>query len=121
MAKEGFGRPDFKRAFVITDELMGMVRKRVGSIPIVAFNCSDGDVWVNAFRTISAHHNILFLEEVAEAVAQAARQGEDVMWSDGGHWAELGHQIAGKTLVKHLAPLFKTSVSTKSLAALSTR
>jgi hypothetical protein len=103
---EGFGRPDFRRAFLVTDELVGMVRKRVGTIPIVAFNCSAGNVWVKAFRTISAHHDILFLEDVARDVERAANQGEDVWWSDGGHWAELGHQIAGNTLAKHLAPLF---------------
>ena len=67
----------------------------------------DGKVWVNAFREISTHHDILFLEDVAGEVAQAARQGEDVLWSDGAHWAELGHQIAGKTLVQHLRPLLR--------------
>ena len=99
---EGLRHPGFARSVRITDELMGRVRARVGTRPIMAFNCAQAEPYNQAFRDISTHHGITYWEDVAPVVQAAADRGEDVYAADGGHWNERGHELAARALADHI-------------------
>ncbi len=99
--KEGFSHQGFLRSVQLTDDLMGRVRTRVGNVPIMAFNCTTDQPYTEAFKRISAHHDIVFWDDVAEAVQVAQARGEDVIRPDE-HWNEKGHRIVGETIATHL-------------------
>ncbi len=99
---EGMRHAGFARSVRTTDELMGLVRARVGTRPIVAFNCALAEPYNQAFREISAHHAMSYWEDVAPAVQAAADRGEDVYAADGGHWNERGHELVARALASHL-------------------
>ncbi len=99
---EGMRHAGFVRAVAVTDDLMGRVRARVGSRPIMAFDCAEAEPYNQAFRDISAHHRIAYWDDVARSVQAADARGEDVFAADGSHWNERGHDLAAQALAKHL-------------------
>ena len=100
--RQGFSHPGFARAVRTTDELMGQVRARVGTIPIHAFSCENEEPYNSAFGQIAMHHNIHYWTDVPNAIREAVLAGEDVFASDG-HWNERGHALIAHRLAGHLA------------------
>jgi len=98
---QGFGHTGFIRSVQVTDDLMGRVRARVGTIPIVAFTCASAAPYSEAFAQIASHHGIEYWDDVADVVKKAEKQGEDVLSSDE-HWNEYGHQLVAMQLAIHL-------------------
>ncbi len=98
---EGMHHAGFLRAVSTTDELMGLVRKKVGNRPIMAFNCARAEPYDQAFQEISTHHRIAYWADVAWAVQEAENRGEDVYASDGSHWNERGHELIAESIAKH--------------------
>lgn len=108
--REWFKHQGFVDSVEVTDELMGMVKRRAGRVPVVAFSADDDQPYTNAFEEISQHHDIPYLEEVAQAVIEAEKRGVVCRAEDQGHWNETGHQIAGQTLAAYLRKMgFVTS------------
>lgn len=99
---KGMQHAGFLRTIGITDELMGRVRAKAGSRPIIAFNCAPGEPYDQAFRDISAHHDIAYWDDIASMVLEAVRRGEDVYAADGGHWNERGHELVANAIAKHV-------------------
>lgn len=95
--------PKVVRALNTTDRLMGMVRKRVGNIPIVAFCVNDVENIAKPLPQICARHGIKFVPDVSKAVETVRLQGKV---TDGrpydSHWNALGQQIAGNVLIDYL-------------------
>jgi hypothetical protein len=93
----------FVHAMDVTDTIMGMVRNRAGSVPVVGFIVSSsstyryGPEYVETLTAISRKHNIVLLD-IQGAVLAAERGGRDVRAADGGHWNEEGHRVAGEAL-----------------------
>jgi hypothetical protein len=91
----------FLQAAAVTDTIMGMVRRRVGSVPVVGFIVGSGypygPEYVDALTAISKKHDIV-LFDIEDAVLAAERAGRNIRAADGAHWNELGHQIAGEAL-----------------------
>jgi hypothetical protein len=78
-----------------------MIRRRAGSVPIVAFNVETGPApYVDAFAAIFAKHGIPFLDSVPQAIQAARARGESVLQPDGAHWNEVGQRIVGEELVR---------------------
>jgi len=98
---EGFNHAGFRRAVEVTDELMGRVRARVGTIPMVAFSCANAQPYNEGIALISAHHGIEYWNDVPNVIQQALDRGEDVYTPDE-HWNEHGHQLVANMVVKHL-------------------
>ncbi len=93
--------PLIKKAVQTTSEIMGLVRKRVGKIPIVAFPV-DKRHWVgNAFKHISDEHSINYICCIPDSIEKAKESGITVIGSDG-HWNNIGHSIAGKIILDYL-------------------
>lgn len=103
---EGMRHAGFARAVAVTDELMGRVRARVGTRPIMAFDCTEAEPYSQAFRGISAHHAITYWDDVPQSVQAADARGEDVYCADGSHWSERGHELAAQALAKHIRAEF---------------
>ncbi len=98
---EGSGHGGFRHAVEVTDELMGRVRARVGTTPIVAFSCANVAPYSDGLALISAHYGIEYWNDVPDMVRQALDRGDDVQASDE-HWNEQGHQLVASMLVKHM-------------------
>ncbi len=94
--------PAFPRAVQVTDELMQKVRSRVGDIPVLAFSCDDGPQYVKAFKEISRHHGIMFLEDVAGSVKRAEDNGTMVRAGAYPHLNEMGHRIVAGVIADYL-------------------
>jgi hypothetical protein len=112
--KEGLNHQGFARAVAITDDLMGRVRSRVGSLPIVAFSCNTQEPYTDALKRISSHQGIIFLDDVAESVQVAKDRGDDVFVSDKAHLNELGNFLVGKTIAVHLSKFIRRPTATAS-------
>ncbi len=99
---------DFMDAVKVTNELMGMVRRRASHIPIVAFVVGTanryGRQYENAFKQISARNDINILN-VEPAVVAAEKRGVTVKAEDGAHWNEAGHRIAGESIAQALTEM----------------
>ena len=80
---------------------MGMVRARVGRLPIIAFNCDDSEPYVGAWTAISAKHDIAYWRDVAQALGSAATEGSTVYVTDG-HWNETGDRVVAEALEPHV-------------------
>jgi hypothetical protein len=95
----------FMQSVAVTDTIMGMVRRRVGSTPIAAFIVSHGDKWGAEYgeelTNISQRHGIV-LFDVESAVLAAENRGDDVRTADGSHWNDLGNRLAGQALADAL-------------------
>lgn len=102
IAARGSAVPSFRRAWVVTDEIMRNVRSRAGGVPIIAFGCDSEEPYASGFAEIAARHDIVFLRDVAAAVESAERRGLHVRTSDGFHWNELGHRIVAERILSHL-------------------
>lgn len=103
-----FAHPGFARSVQTTDELMGIVRRRIGNVPLYAFNCDRDEPYSTAFEQISSHHQIQFWKDVPDAVRNAEANGLDVSASDA-HWNELGHALIAKSLNEHFRRLQQVS------------
>ena len=102
IGKEADAHAGFQHAVRITDELMEKVRARVGAVPILAISCDTEEPYTRELKKISERHDIIFLDEAAQAVQRALQRGEDVLHADKGHWNEHGHRIVGEVLLGHL-------------------
>ena len=100
--REGVDHAGFARAIGVTDTLMGLVRARVGSIPMYAFNCDRYEPYTTAWEHIARRHNIPFWRDVGQSVDEAWKEGQDVLASSDGHWNEHGHALIAQKLAKHL-------------------
>ena len=99
--REGQAYPGFRQAIETTDRIMGMVRARVGHLPIIAFNCDDSEPYVGAWSAISAKYEIQFFQDVAQALDAAAAAGSTLYVTDG-HWNEAGDRVIAEALKPHL-------------------
>ena len=100
--REGLAHKGFQQAVQVTSDLMGKVRSRVGRIPIVAFSCGGGEPYDSAFKVISSHYDVVFLQDIAGAVGAEHKRGEDVLDADLGHWNVRGHRLVGSLISEHL-------------------
>lgn len=100
--REGRAHKGFQQAVQVTSNLISKVRSRVGRIPIVAFSCVGGEPYDSAFKEISSHYDVVYLQDIGEAVVAAHKRGEDVLQADFGHWNVRGHRLVGSLINDHL-------------------
>lgn len=95
--------PLFKRAVNTTSEIMGLVRKRVGNIPIVAF-CGINEKWLgDTFLKICKKYDIQYIQNIPESIEKAKEFGMIVDGSpNDAHWNDVGHSIVGKIILDYL-------------------
>ena len=100
-------RPDYpSETALITAQIMGMVKKRSGNTPVVAFNANDKSWDKDVFKNSCNSIGIYYISEISEAIEEQKKSGNVV---DGTpydpHWNDLGHAIAGKIIADHLISL----------------
>jgi len=98
--------PQFLRALATTDEIMGMVRHRVGKVPIVGFIVGKdrdyGPEYIEGLTKVSLDHDVM-LADLEGAVLEAGLRGEIVKAEDKAHWNEMGHHLVNLGLMKFLS------------------
>jgi hypothetical protein len=112
--REGRAHKGFQHAVQVTSELMGKVRSRVGRIPIVAFPSGTGEPYDSAYKAISSQYDIVYLQDIAEAVEAAHKRGDDVLHADMGHWSVGGHRLVGRLISEHLRAIIPSVSQTQS-------
>ena len=112
--REGPAHKGFQHAVQVTSELMDKVRSRVGSIPIVSFSCEAEEPYDSTFKEISSHYDVVFLQDIAEAVEAAYKRGDDVLHADMGHWSVGGHRLIGSLIGEHLRAMIPRVSQTQS-------
>jgi chemotaxis protein histidine kinase CheA len=98
IANGGESHPAFARAVRTTEELLRRIRARCGSRPVFAFQVDGYEPSLTTFRRLAGRNGIGFLDGVPEAVTASSSAGSNPWAADGGHWNELGHRIAARTL-----------------------
>jgi len=94
---------DFQRAKRTTSLIMGLVRQRVGAIPIVAFSVDEIGVGQGVFKEICKEHNIIFVSQLNEVLNKLKLSGQKIDCSPGDkHWNKYGHYFAGRLLLEYL-------------------
>ncbi len=99
--------PQFLKALATTDEIIGMVRRRAGKVPIVGFIVGAdpvvaGPEYIEGLQKVSLNHEVM-LADLEGPVLEADRRGTVVIAEDKAHWNEMGHHIAGLALTKYLS------------------
>jgi hypothetical protein len=82
---------------------MGLVRRRVGDTPVVAF-VTDRPAWLDrAFERIAAEHGISFVDGIPELIEAAKDSGAvvDAAPADS-HWNATGHALVGEAIARYL-------------------
>jgi len=103
--------PLFRKSVNTTSEIMGLVKKRAGSTPIIAFSASKPDWAGNAIPDICVKNGIYYVSGIPELIKKAKNRGQAVDGSPyNSHWNSAGHSIAGKAIYNFLikANLLKT-------------
>ncbi len=107
--KTSIGKPAhaaFLNSLEVTRELMDKLKKRAGAVPIVAFLVGTGSPYGPEYQRgieeISRREHMLLLDEIDDAVRSSERGGAVATAADGAHWNELGHRVAGQTIVADL-------------------
>ena len=96
------GNKDFDATVATTDEIMGMVRERVGKTPVIAFRAGGWQSnWPpEIFPEICKKHNIFYLPGVQDFLSTAQKKGYTVNGTPhDSHWNNTGHTIAGKYIL----------------------
>lgn len=96
-------QPLLKKSLITTSEILGLARKRVGNIPILAFS-ADNQKWLgNAFFDICNTYAIHYIPGIPEAIQAAKKSGISV---DGSpydpHWNSVGHSIVGEIILNYI-------------------
>ena len=102
IARLGLKHEGFTEALRVTDTLLGKLKSRAGTIPIVTFSADEKQPYLDAFEALSTRHDIVFLGSVRPSLRAAEEEGAVVMAADGNHWNEAGHRVVGKTLAAAL-------------------
>lgn len=101
-----FDDPRFQHALITTVDLLGLVRKRVGDIPVVAFAAYGGvphEYLRQAFAQACGAQRIEFLDEVQDDIDRAKAAGIAVdALPDDPHWNAKGHEIVGTAVLEYL-------------------
>ncbi|MBU2063516.1 MAG: SGNH/GDSL hydrolase family protein [Candidatus Omnitrophica bacterium] len=94
--------PAFQKSIVTTSKILGLLRKRVGNIPIILF--STDTAYADIIADICATHNIHFIRGVPEAIERAKNGGTMVDGTpyDVYHWNAAGHAIVGRAILDYL-------------------
>jgi len=91
--------PLFKKAINTTSEIMGLVKKRIGHVPVFAFPMG----WPQIFKDICARNSIHYIDGIGTAINQARNSNVAV---DGApydtHWNHNGHSIVGQVILDYL-------------------
>ena len=89
-------------------------QSRVGKIPVVAFSSSAGEPYDSAFKAVTSPHDVVYLQDIAEAIEAAHKRGDDVLHADMGHWSARGHRLVGSLIGEHLRAIIPTASQTQS-------
>ncbi len=87
-----------------TSAIMGLVRKRVGSIPIVAFPVDKEQIpWSSTvFSDISKKYSIHYIDHLPDVLVEAQAKGIIIDAPNNPHWNDVGSAIVGKTILDYL-------------------
>ncbi|MFA6599569.1 MAG: SGNH/GDSL hydrolase family protein [Candidatus Omnitrophota bacterium] len=88
-----------ERSFAVTQDILGNVRKRVGNVPIYMFNAC-GQLSGKEQRLCDTNQFIC-IENIAETVTSAEKEGLKVKVVNDGHWNRLGNELAGKKIADY--------------------
>lgn len=94
---------EFKRSADTTEELIGVIRKRCGKTPIIAFSTFDDEPYSGRFKLIFRRLDIDFLTDIPKLAWDAERRGK-VRNND--HWSEKGHAACGTYLAEYIRTNF---------------
>lgn len=103
----------YAEAMDVTGRLLHRVRDRVpAGVPVFAFCTDDIEPYTAGFRRIASEAGLLWVDGVAQAVAQARERGEVVQAADGWHWNPRGHELAAGVL----APALRAALDARPAA-----
>ncbi len=88
-----------RRAFDVTNKILGKVRDRAGKVPIYLFQ-GCGPV-TERERSICEMHNLTCMPGITDAVKAWERAGYQVKVRNDGHWNKLGNELVGRSLVDY--------------------
>jgi hypothetical protein len=104
---QGPAHPGFMRAVALTDRLLERLRSAVpAATTIYAFQADNSQPFntqpfSHEFERLFARHGIIYIEGVAEAVTDAAQNGQVVYaWDE--HWSSAGHTIVADVIANRL-------------------
>jgi lysophospholipase L1-like esterase len=95
----GIITPPLQRAIVTTETIIGLIKQRLGPVPLVAFASTDDQYWTAIFK----RQGIPFLHDVPAAVDAEERRLSTSIRPDGAHWDARGHAVVGEALARWLS------------------
>jgi len=94
----------YRKSVAITDQVFGMIRKRVPRDTIIyAFAVDTLPPYFDEFKRLASKNGFIFIGDTAEALHQAEQNGQTVRAGDKTHLNNLGHQILAQVLAERLS------------------
>lgn len=99
--------PLYLNSYQTTENIMKLVKYRIGDIPLISFNAKIYDDfpnwWSEAFKKIANDNNFIFLTQITDSLTSARDSGIKIDYSpEDAHWNQTGHTIVGKILIEYL-------------------
>jgi hypothetical protein len=88
-----------QKAYVVTNTILGKVKKRVGDVPVYMFNAC-GELGEKE-QKLCDMNKFICIANVSENVHSKEQQGYEVTVVNNRHWNKLGNELAGKELVAY--------------------
>ncbi len=85
-----------KESFLITNQIMAMIKKRAGIVPVYFLDISFS-VYSRA-QELCKKNNLIYVPDINESVIASAKDHKVRVVNDG-HWNKFGNKIAGEKLV----------------------
>jgi hypothetical protein len=96
--------PWFRQSALVTEQIIVMLKARLGPVPLVAFSADSPD---SNWQEILQRQRVPYFLGVHSAVlAEERRLGASIR-PDGAHWDARGHRVAGEVLSRWLSDYLK--------------
>ena len=94
----------FRQSALVTEQIIDMLKTRLGSVPLVAFAADGPDSYWS--EILQRQHVPYFVDVPSAVLAEEHRLGASIR-PDGAHWDARGHRVAGEVLARWLSDYLK--------------
>jgi hypothetical protein len=99
----GMSQRDYRAAVEVTDQLMEMVSRRAGKVPVVVFDSSTtSQPFFGTIREIALRHHFYYIDALPGTLDHAQAQNRVAFCKDKIHWNEEGHRLVAHSIEKFL-------------------
>jgi len=99
---QGLSLADFRESVKTTSTLIGMIRKRAGSIPLISFPVWSDEPFFGQAKKIFSDNQVIFLDRIPVIIFEVERKARSGRVNGSSHWSDVGHLVCGEYLAEYI-------------------